>query len=187
MQSLKAFESSSARGDCSPLMAVVGSRLAAATRERRCVPDRRRQRRERRHTLRECFGSLRSDCIISTVSKFTARKGFGESERKSVVDGAALLLRGASSLARRVVAVSVHVAADVRGPTESTKPVSLRRLCGAKPPRERPTCSPPLGIRRMADRLATWLILPVVICLSQRLSHACLSTNLYTVKLRMAH
>ena len=34
---------------------------------------------------------------------------------------------------------------------------------------------------------ATWLILPVVICLSQRLSHACLSTDLYTVKLRMAH
>jgi hypothetical protein len=33
----------------------------------------------------------------------------------------------------------------------------------------------------------TWLILPVVICLSQRLSHACLSINLYTVKLRMAH
>jgi hypothetical protein len=39
-------------------------------------------------------------------------------------------------------------------------------------------------VARMA---ATWLILPVVICLSQRLSHACLSTNLYTVKLRMAH
>jgi hypothetical protein len=34
---------------------------------------------------------------------------------------------------------------------------------------------------------ATWLILPVVICLSQRLSHACLSINFYTVKLRMAH
>lgn len=33
----------------------------------------------------------------------------------------------------------------------------------------------------------TWLILPVVICLSQRLSHACLSSYLYTVKLRMAH
>ena len=31
-------------------------------------------------------------------------------------------------------------------------------------------------------------ILPVVICLSQRLSHACLSiNNYYTVKLRMAH
>ena len=36
-------------------------------------------------------------------------------------------------------------------------------------------------------RIATWLILPVVIRLSQRLSHACLSINLYTVKLRMAH
>jgi hypothetical protein len=33
----------------------------------------------------------------------------------------------------------------------------------------------------------TWLILPVMICLSQRLSHACVSINLYTVKLRMAH
>ena len=36
-------------------------------------------------------------------------------------------------------------------------------------------------------KIATWLILPVVICLSQRLSHACLSMNIYTVKLRMAH
>ena len=34
---------------------------------------------------------------------------------------------------------------------------------------------------------ATWLILPVVICLSQRLSHACLSISFYTAKLRMAH
>ena len=33
----------------------------------------------------------------------------------------------------------------------------------------------------------TWLILPVVICLSQRLSHACLSISLNTVKLRTAH
>ena len=38
-----------------------------------------------------------------------------------------------------------------------------------------------------AGKIATWLILPVVICLSQRLSHACLSINIYTVKLRMAH
>ena len=35
--------------------------------------------------------------------------------------------------------------------------------------------------------IATWLILPVVICLSQRLSHACLSTYFYIVKPRMAH
>ena len=36
-------------------------------------------------------------------------------------------------------------------------------------------------------RAATWLILPVVICLSQRLSHACLSTSSSRAKLRMAH
>ena len=35
--------------------------------------------------------------------------------------------------------------------------------------------------------VATWLILPVVICLSQRLSHACLSTGLSKAKPRMAH
>ena len=37
------------------------------------------------------------------------------------------------------------------------------------------------------DTIVTWLILPVVICLSQRLSHACLSISNYTAKLRMAH
>ena len=37
------------------------------------------------------------------------------------------------------------------------------------------------------SRRDTWLILPVVICLSQRLSHACLSTSLIKVKPRMAH
>ncbi len=36
-------------------------------------------------------------------------------------------------------------------------------------------------------RQATWLILPVVICLSQRLSHACLRASSSRAKLRMAH
>ena len=36
-------------------------------------------------------------------------------------------------------------------------------------------------------QVAFWLILPVVICLSQRLSHACLSSHPRTVKPRMAH
>ena len=36
-------------------------------------------------------------------------------------------------------------------------------------------------------RTATWLTMPVVICLSQRLSHACPSTSLTKVKPRMAH
>ena len=39
----------------------------------------------------------------------------------------------------------------------------------------------------MRPDVVTWLILPVVICLSQRLSHASLSISLYTTKLRMAH
>ena len=33
----------------------------------------------------------------------------------------------------------------------------------------------------------TWLILPVVICLSQRLSHACVCLHFYIIKLRNAH
>ena len=33
------------------------------------------------------------------------------------------------------------------------------------------------GRRALSLRIATWLILPVVICLSQRLSHACVSMN----------
>ena len=44
-----------------------------------------------------------------------------------------------------------------------------------------------LRASRAGFRIVTWLILPVVICLSQRLSHACLSISNYTVKLRMAH
>ena len=43
------------------------------------------------------------------------------------------------------------------------------------------------AFRRCRRTIVTWLILPVVICLSQRLSHACLSISNYTVKLRMAH
>ena len=35
--------------------------------------------------------------------------------------------------------------------------------------------------------IVIWLILPVVICLSQRLSHACLSSSKNKVKPRMAH
>ena len=36
-------------------------------------------------------------------------------------------------------------------------------------------------------RIVIWLILPVVIRSSQRLSHACLSISCYMVKLQMAH
>ena len=47
------------------------------------------------------------------------------------------------------------------------------------------------GVRRhrrvKRAKVVIWLILPVVICLSQRLSHASVSTSSRTVKLRMAH
>ncbi len=39
----------------------------------------------------------------------------------------------------------------------------------------------------MVDKIAIWLILPVVTRLFHRLSHACLSISNYTVKLRTAH
>ena len=44
--------------------------------------------------------------------------------------------------------------------------------------RSRPLAAPAVQGRRATSwRIATWLILPVVICLSQRLSHACVSMN----------
>ena len=47
--------------------------------------------------------------------------------------------------------------------------------------RPRPPDGRRLFVRRQAPfaKAATWLILPVVICLSQRLSHACLSINCF--------
>lgn len=41
----------------------------------------------------------------------------------------------------------------------------------------RPACRTGLMRSSASSRNATWLILPVVICLSQRLSHACVSMN----------
>ena len=38
----------------------------------------------------------------------------------------------------------------------------------------------PLG-SGILEGIATWLILPVVICLSQRLSHACVSINSFVL------
>ena len=50
-----------------------------------------------------------------------------------------------------------------------------------------PIVSVHLSIDSCVGLVTTWLILPVVICLSQRLSHACLSISFCTAKLRMAH
>src|SRR5271154_1110468 len=65
-----------------------------------------------------------------------------------------------------------------------------RRLMGDGSLRPRPVTHP-VASRRSGppghESVVTWLILPVVICLSQRLSHACLSISNCTAKLRMAH
>ena len=76
-------------------------------------------------------------------------------------------------------------------------PVGLSAICADPPLKSAPACaSAPLRLHFTADALgavalfggqrlrcvgkaATWLILPVVICLSQRLSHACLSINCF--------
>ena len=59
---------------------------------------------------------------------------------------------------------------------------------GASDPLFRGRClrRPDRQVRKKLTK-AIWLILPVVICLSQRLSHACLSSHCFTVKPRMAH
>ena len=60
-----------------------------------------------------------------------------------------------------------------RGPPRPERFASLAAGGNAPPPQPSST--------------AIWLILPVAICLSQRLSHACPSTSLSKVKPRMAH
>src|SRR5947209_18200331 len=63
-------------------------------------------------------------------------------------------------------------------PGPSLDPSSLLPITTSAPPGVEPwvvTSGCDLGVK-----IVTWLILPVVICLSQRLSHACLSiSNLY--------
>ena len=73
-------------------------------------------------------------------------------------------------LVARCLGVGVRVQESMPGRATSRLTVPLRSVAGA-----------------FVRSRATWLILPVVICLSQRLSHACLSISDYTVKLRMAH
>ena len=58
--------------------------------------------------------------------------------------------------------------------SNSERSIGRATLAGGRNPVSHASASPV----RMA---ATWLILPVVICLSQRLSHACLSINYFVL------
>ena len=77
----------------------------------------------------------------------------------------------------------------VRNIPQRVRPRAHRAVFFVTPPRcqasSRGRACGPRGAGEASP--ATWLILPVVICLSQRLSHACLSISSCTVKLRMAH
>ena len=66
--------------------------------------------------------------------------------------------------------------ADRYWPVELRPFPGLRRLSPGEEVQNRPSADVLLRGPRIST-LATWLILPVVICLSQRLSHACVSMN----------
>jgi hypothetical protein len=73
------------------------------------------------------------------------------------------------SLAPGLVAVEVTLSALGRGVSLLLSELFCPASCGVSS-----RASAPEG------KIVTWLILPVVICLSQRLSHACLSiSNIY--------
>lgn len=90
-------------------------------------------------------------------------------------------LAGRRTPSRRRAEAMVRAAAHSALPVTARKGAAAREA--ARPPT--PTDQRPLrGTDRPAARqlsararVATWLILPVVICLSQRLSHACVSMN----------
>ena len=69
--------------------------------------------------------------------------------------------------------------------TESTCLIQPRFLCCVVVLRFRAGAAARRGFPRR--KTITWLILPVVICLSQRLSHACLRISFFMANLRMAH
>jgi hypothetical protein len=85
--------------------------------------------------------------------------------------------------------VRVTMKLVLQGKADGTRGRSVRSLMSTKGLRTlRPRCGLAFMARsRGADASAslesvvTWLILPVVICLSQRLSHACLSINKFVL------
>ena len=116
--------------------------------------------------------------------------------------------RGLSPLSAAVARASARRPSRRRVPTargDRASAAALRRRRrgslparhGGRPLRRAGACSRPpappgagagrVRARCVGFRAAPWLILPVVICLSQRLSHACLSTSQIKVKPRMAH
>ena len=127
-----------------------------------------------------CFGWFEKR-LYSRVERPVAEQvleGFHSRERthRLVADGFGVL-RVTATQASRLVGLVSPTPGAVWGIEEN-----VERL-GRKPEK----WGSDVAGTRGPHSIETWLILPVVICLSQRLSHACLSISFYTAKLRMAH
>ena len=100
---------------------------------------------------------------------------------------------GESSETHGVRVMSRRAIARARNPVSAVEPAQrLRPRVALKNRRDNadrpePRWRAPASADAPSDKAAPWLILPVVICLSQRLSHACLSTSRTKVKPRKAH
>ena len=116
----------------------------------------------------------RGGCAINTVAWQTKAAGAGDLSGDSInVLARSQRTPAAFGDALRVVA---------------TQRQSMTRVAGGACRRRRKRTRNGVGrLPSRSSRIVIWLILPVVICLSQRLSHASVSTSSSTVKLRMAH
>ena len=83
--------------------------------------------------------------------------------------------------------LSLHSMGDVRGQLLLQQFHKQHSACVFLLRQLHQECKSEEGKRDFVAHCRTWLILPVVICLSQRLSHARVSINFSTVRLRMAH
>ena len=95
-----------------------------------------------------------------------------------------LVLRAHAAALGSACSVGCGVCFSVRGPSEGPPSCPTRRRAVSSATRENDSPAArafPVSWERgrsgVPQGLATWLILPVVICLSQRLSHACVSMN----------
>ncbi len=130
--------------------------------------------------------------VSAPVRSRLRSKGFlPVSPTQTLPDAHELNLRGATPRGRSERRTATE--SDDSGLAEVALERGSRRSSGTRaPPLTGRGVAAETGFELVSNALlkhgeATWLILPVVICLSQRLSHACLSTCRIKAKPRMAH
>ena len=169
-------EVSSTRGDG----AVPAERIPIG----RLVGDKREPyRRLSRHPSRDDVGRRAGRSVETVRPDGTGWKG---PSCRSLTPSESTAARGKVPASRKGRPCGVSAPRTGRAPTRDTSPLTVG-ACRATPrcPAGGPHGEPDVGRRASVEstgrarreRAATWLILPVVICLSQRLSHACVSMN----------